>query len=783
MEYLILLRANVKRHIGTLIGLFTLMLIISLSFTTVLSVWKNSGSYVKSEMQRMGFGDLTAWVSGTENVQKLADELRGLSEVEQIGVQQLIYSDYRINEQESDSEGQMIVYDSEAYPYRVFSSQLAGYRNEPVEIAPGEIYLSSSLISMFGVNTDEEVRFEIARQGDEKTFIVKGFFEDPFMGSSMIGMKSFLICKEDYEEMMQMISQAGINALARRGAMLHIFQNTESAYSASDFNSLLNKETGLSSYIEFIHSNESILGFMLILQNAFTGFLIAFVMILLIASLVILGHSIEMTMEQDKVNMGIFKTIGITSSQLRLLQILQYLLPLLSGVSGGLIAAPFVSETVCRMTLTTTGVLIPSKLPIGLCLVGFIVLICLLGSFVYSKTIHISRISPVHTMREAVDENIPQVRYNSPIYQSKLSFWMAVRQLVSGRRRYTSVCIVAVLLVFFASLMGRMNEWLGSNGEGMMAAFNPADHDLGVQNMGELNLEEIETVIRRYSKVTERYLLAMPNLTLNGADYTANVISEPERFHILEGSTCLEDNEIVLTQFMAEDMNIGIGDSVSVSYEANSSEYIVSGIYQCANDMGKNFGMSREGYLKIGRNDSNLWCVHYFLERPDRKADILHALEKEFGGAIHVHENSWPGLYGIVSAMHMLIIFMYSIVAIFILVVVIMTGRKILFAEQKNLGIYRALGFSIKHLRLTFAMRFGLVSLLGAISGSILSLIVTDPLVAAVMRAYGISDFSSQPGWIAILLPAVVVTGLFVLFAYLISRKIKKVELTMLIAE
>ena len=40
-----------------------------------------------------------------------------------------------------------------------------------------------------------------------------------------------------------------------------------------------------------------------------------------------------------------------------------------------------------------------------------------------------------------------------------LSFHLALRQVLTGRKRYTSACLVAALLVFFASLAGRMNGW------------------------------------------------------------------------------------------------------------------------------------------------------------------------------------------------------------------------------------------------------------------------------------------------------------------------------------
>lgn len=68
---------------------------------------------------------------------------------------------------------------------------------------------------------------------------------------------------------------------------------------------------------------------------------------------------------------------------------------------------------------------------------------------------------------------------------------LAVRQLLSGKKRYASAFLIAVLLVFFASLAGRMNAWLGPEGKGMMDAFNPADLDIGVQALGELEAGEL----------------------------------------------------------------------------------------------------------------------------------------------------------------------------------------------------------------------------------------------------------------------------------------------------
>ena len=91
----------------------------------------------------------------------------------------------------------------------------------------------------------------------------------------------------------------------------------------------------LPQYLEFLHSGNAIAGFMLILQNAFSGLLAAFVVVLIFVVLIVLGHGIGSSVEADYVNMGILKTIGFTGGKLRRIQLAQYMLVILTGMVFG----------------------------------------------------------------------------------------------------------------------------------------------------------------------------------------------------------------------------------------------------------------------------------------------------------------------------------------------------------------------------------------------------------------------------------------------------------------
>lgn len=779
MEYAILLRANWRRHRGGLLGIFALVTVACLSMTLVLALWSNSGRYVRQEMVRLGYGDLTVWVSGVLDLELLEQEINAVDSVEQTSVQRLIYSDYELNGQESDSQGQLIAFDQ--HPYRFFNNDLSGYIEPPAEISPGTLYASASMQSIFGAKIGDTITFPIARNGGRMDFTIAGWFEDPIMGSSMIGMKGFLICETDRVALERTVLESGINALAQEGAMLHIFRAPNSSGSMAKWGEILNAETSLPQYTQFSHSADTISGFMLILQNAFSGLLLAFTVVLLAVTLLVLAHSIHNTIAADTANLGILKTMGCTNRMLCRIQIGQYLLPVLGGMVVGTLFAAALVPVMSRMTLTTTGVLVPGGLPGMLCALSLgIVLLILLG-FIVLRTARIERIKPLEAIRET--GRAPQKSVATPLRQKGLPFWLAVRQLATGWGRYLGACAVAVLLVFFACLVGRLNTWLGPNGEGLMDAFNPADHDLGVQIFGTLTVEEAESFITARTPIVDRYLLAMPNASAGGIDYTVNVLDQPERFHILRGQTCMKADEIVLTEFLAADLGVDIGDMVTVSVGGNNGAYKISGIYQCANDMGANLGLSREGYERLSEIRRELWCTHYFLEDPQQKVAIMEELEAVYGGDIHVHENAWPGLYGILGAMRTLLVVMYAVIALVVLVVVAMTAGRLLSAERRDLGLYRAMGFATGQLRRSFALRFALVSLAGGTLGTAASAVLSDPLVAKLMALCGISDYSAQPDLGNILLPGVVVAALFTFFAWLSAQAIQSIDLPDLFTE
>ncbi len=133
--------------------------------------------------------------------------------------------------------------------------------------------------------------------------------------------------------------------------------------------------------------------------------------------------------------------------------------------------------------------------------------------------------------------------------------------------------------------------------------------------------------------------------------------------------------------------------------------------------------------------------------------------------------------------MHILVIFMYVLSAIFIFIATWLTTGRLLQEERRNIGIYKSLGFTSTDLRISFAIRFLLCAGIGSMIGIVFSGIFADYLVSEVMKLEGISNFSANPAVLEWMLPGILITIIFTCFAFITSRNMKKTSTTVLISE
>ena len=197
MEILTLLKANVRHKKGAFISVILLMMIITLSFSVTVSNNDNVYDGIQRAHKNADTGDLAAFISESE----LDDDiLKTLSENENIerirGENAMAFLSYKIGEREGKNPFFLLKWEN-SLP--VYDEEIMEFQTAPDGLFEGEVYVPAAMKTVYGCDIGSEIMIN-TKNGEEK-FTVKGFVEDPFLGSMSIGIKQFFISENDFERM------------------------------------------------------------------------------------------------------------------------------------------------------------------------------------------------------------------------------------------------------------------------------------------------------------------------------------------------------------------------------------------------------------------------------------------------------------------------------------------------------------------------------------------------------------------------------------------------------
>lgn len=118
MRMFTILKANIKRQRVSFIGVLILILIVTMSLCAVVSVWYNANTYVGQELERIGYGDVTSWISGTDHVEELKQDIVSHPDIGDVQDQPVLYfQTIKIHETEAEGSSMILPYVPEEYDY------------------------------------------------------------------------------------------------------------------------------------------------------------------------------------------------------------------------------------------------------------------------------------------------------------------------------------------------------------------------------------------------------------------------------------------------------------------------------------------------------------------------------------------------------------------------------------------------------------------------------------------------------------------------------------------
>lgn len=506
--------------------------------------------------------------------------------------------------------------------------------------------------------------------------------------------------------------------------------------------------------------------------------------VLLIGVVVIISNMADYIRENMQ-NLGAQKAIGYTSGQLISALIIQF-----SGISAaasvvGTVLSYCIFPAVNSLMIAQTGIpykvkLLPVPIMITIMFISGVVALA-----VYLSAAKIKKIEPITALRQGITtHNFKKNRVPLERSPLPLNSALAMKTTFSGLKQNVTVCVTMLVISLIMVFSGVMFENVLKDFKPMidMIAGESADSCINVN----LNREdEFISKLRNDSRVEKYYLFTNNNVEVRhvgGVSLVVSVIDDSSKLNnqsmAIEGRFPKFGNEFAVAAKYAKEKGLAVGDEITLKIGNAEDRYIISGLIQNTNNLGKDCMMTREAFEKI----SSLPNVSYYIDFVDG-VDIdgfNSEMSEYFGSDVNVVYNIYAILEGTSKVYVSLITIIVAAVMILSCIVVIfvmyLLVRTLIGGKKREYGILKALGFTTRQLIFQTAISFMPSVIISTVVGIIVSIRVINPLMALFLGGIGVVKCSFVIPVVFIIFEGIGLAAFAFAAACLMSLRVKKIS-------
>lgn len=606
-------------------------------------------------------------------------------------------------------------------------------------------------------------------------YTICGFLNSAMMGSHNCTLTEVILTQDKYEEL------AGLG---------YAYKATLCSIRLNDKSENLNFEANLKTAVSERFPNVLMAGncydvvaqARYISQGICSTIMMAMAFFVLLIAIVVIVSNIINYIQVNMRNLGALKAVGYTSRQLVCALLLQFLgLTLLTAVVGAALSYA-VFPAINSMMIAQTGIpyairFLPLPLFISILILGGTVALA-----VWLAARRIKRIEPIVALRSGVQTHnfkrnfVPLERTKAP-----LNLALALKTTLSGVKHNLTVCITMLVLSLIVVFSGVMTE-------NVIADFTPflnlivgetADSCINVQAEAESELLQTANADGRVEKI---YLYNSLNVShVGGVELMATLSDDFSMANnqsvIYKGRFPKYENEIAVAAKYAKENGFKVGDEIEITANGKTEKYIISGLTQITNNLGRDCLLTRQGYERLGE----LTNASYYINLVDgTDIDAFNEeMQKKLEGKVNTVINVETTLESASTVYVLLITFIVVAIlvlsAIIIAFVLFLLVRTMLNNKMKDYGIMKSLGFTTRQLVLQTALSFMPAVIISTVVGLVISCLVINPLLSLFFSTLGIVKCTFKIPVIFTIVAGVGLISFAFAFACLLSLKVKKI--------
>ena len=777
-----LMWANIRHGKGAFKGIALLMMIITFSFSGTVSNNDRLAEARAEKFDEASVADLILYIYDDDLSDEMLKDVEEHKDVQSVRCEEMINfcSAIRNSGEEKDLGFFAKPWDENV---RVFDDDAGSFVSDN-SLEAGGIFLPYKMKMLDGFSVGSEIELRTHNGYDEK-FTVKGFYEDIILGASTMGVNCAVLSQEDFERICEdkLDSVYSENCCAAKLCLLSI--DGKNGIKPMQLRRQLADDTTIISSSFNACTRDDLITSIEMYSRVGSRTIIAFVALLLTVTLITMYNSISSSIDLDYTELGILKANGFTKNRISLVYVLQYTLALIIGGIAGILVSIPACDYLIGTWKNVTGIMTCTGVSYMKCAVLCVIIIVICTAFIFIATAKISRISPVRAIAGGGSEVHFDSRLNTKIRQKPLSFFIALRQLNSRRRSYIGTALIVMMLVFFIVTILML-----TGGLDLDERFYQISGEITVSNRGSLDLNNVDDLEKEIHKIDEgaKVESATYHYMLIDGERTAMHYyrSQKDVFKPDEGRVPKYDNEIMITKNISELIDKKIGDTVNIAYMDKEADFVVTGYFQSIWDFGMVCSLTEDGMKKMGYDTINEAYVR--LGDISKEQEVIDMINDKYKGkldaAVYEKDDTSESYKKVAKViMNTMTVGMNSIILLFAIVIVNMVCKRTFIRERRDIGIFKAVGFTAGSLRTQFAVRFTFIALIGSALGCIVSIFWSRRALTYVLRIVGLTDFTADYSLHMFIIPALLVVVSFFVTAYISAYRVKRVQVRELITE
>lgn len=772
-----------KKTMNVILLLFTILasMFVSSGLSNVVSVLNGTDYF----FDLAGVGD---YVVITQNKDSGVEEILKNSEnVEEYWKEEVCWatcSDMSFNGEPLHLGNTISVFQALNDQYAFFDSN--NHRLEKIQ--PGEVFFTVGVMEETGIHIGDEV--EVNYHGVSMRLKVAGSVKDALMGSEMFGNKRFLFSDEDYQKLKSEESRD------YTGEIFNI--------RVHDIGQL---KTALSSAHHVLFEGErSMFSLSYVMESIVALIVLILSLCLCIVSFVLMKFAISFTIHEEFREIGVMKAIGIKNRKIRSLYMVKYLACALTGGVIGFIAGipfgNFLMKSVSKKMVLGND----QGFLLNVCGAVFVVLVTI--GFAYFCTRDVKKLTPIDAIRSGSTGERYKKKRKVSLKRSPLpnAVRLAINDILSSPKRYVTVILSFFLFSIFVFGLVEVTDTMKS--DSLTYTFGkPSDmyieasvildrlpyNDMEViSEKGNVILPEMLTTIEQdlqkmnipgHASVEMQY-----KYWVTAGEYSFNVSCEQNAYvdtslyRFSEGSAPQNAGEIAVTEMVADDLHVQIGDTVEIDFGTEKKECMVVAYFQSLNQLGNVILLHQDAPTDMkyaaAYNDFQV----DFDDHPDAKTieERIKMVQAYYGSdKVKDAAQFCVDCLGVVDIMDAVKYLLLVITLVVLILVTILMEHSFIHEEKSQIAMLKAIGFKDRFIVKWHTYRFLIVTFIAEILAIALTYPITKLWCDPIWSMMGCTevDYYFNPLSVMVIYPCIIL-AVSILTACLTVQSTRKIKCT-----